>query len=334
MEIMVSNLRVLHVVPLAPTGGTSNFIKRQVDQLSASGIKGELVFLDGSAMLSSPKLLPKRIAMIRRELKAFKPNIVHAHWGSLLAFISALVTIGGPPLVITFRGSDINPVPSESRFRNIVRITCSQLAARLAVAVICVSDELCKQLWFKKKIIRIIPDGTDLSLFRPIDKLHARRLLKWSPDEPVVIFYEGGRPKVKRRDLAEASMNEVRKSIGNCKLKIIGTGIPYEQIPLLLNASDCFLMTSDYEGSPNIIREALACNTPIVSVDVGDVRKWLIYQDATRIVARNPVEIGKNIVDIISTGIRYSMNPAGLKFSDESSNNYIIEIYNRIIKLR
>jgi len=212
-------MRVLHVVPRAPLGGTSNFIMRQMERLEEAGVVGQSVLFGGAAMLLRPYQLPSRIATIRREISAFQPDIVHAHWGSLLAFASAVASIGGPPLVISYRGSDINPVPSEARLRSIIRITCSQIATLRASAIICVSEEVRGRLWSRHEPVKVILDGTDLSQFRPIDKLDARRQLNWPLNEPVVFFYEGGRPEVKRRDLADASLREVRR--------VLRTACPY-----------------------------------------------------------------------------------------------------------
>ena len=325
-------MRVLHVVPCLPHGGTSSFITRQIQGLAEAGVVGQSEFFGGAAMLFRPHQLPRRIATMRREISVFQPDIVHAHWGSLLAFVSAVASIGGPPLVISYRGSDINPVPSEGRLRSIIRITCSQLASLRASAIICVSEELYGRLWWRRKPVNVIPDGTDLSQFRPIDKLDARRQLKWPLNEPVVFFYEGGRPEVKRRDLVDASLKEVRRVLRQCRLEVMGIDVPRDRVPLLLNASDCLLMTSDFEGSPNIVREALACNTPIVSVDVGDVRRWLVNLDGTRIVFRDPVEIARNVVDLISTGIRPSIGCRALQFSEESSTNAVLAVYNQVLE--
>jgi len=325
------SLRVLHVVPIAPDGGTSGFTQRQIDRLAEAGVKGRMVFFGGAAMLLQPHRLLIGIAAIRREIRMFQPDIVHAHWGSLLAFATALSSLGGPPLVITYRGSDINPVPSEPWLRSLIRTSCSQLAVLRAAAVICVSDELRERLWSRRGLVRIVPDGTDVSLFKPLDKLDARRKLNWPFDERVVFFYEGGRPAVKRRDLAEASLNEARKLLGSCKLEVLDSDVPHDRFPLLLNASDCLLMTSDFEGSPNIVREALACNVPIVSVDVGDVRRWIAGLEGTRMVSRDPAEIGRALAEIMTSGIRPAAESKTAQFSDESSRNAVLETYHQII---
>lgn len=327
-------LRVLHIVPLAPDGGTSVFVRRQIDRLSEAGVEGRSVLFGGAAMFLRPHQLPRRIVAIRREIRAFQPDIVHAHWGSLLGLASAIAATGGPPLVITYRGSDINPVPSEARIRSMIRVACSQLAALRASEIICVSEELRARLWSRRRPVKVVPDGTDLSLFRPIDKLEARRRLKWPLNRTVVFFYEGGRPDVKRRDLANSSLGEIRKSLADCRLEVMGLDVPRECVPLLLCAADCLLVTSDFEGSPNIVREALACNTPIVSVDVGDVRRWLTGVDGTKIVLRDPVEIGKVVVELIRAGIRPSIGCKASQFSEESSANAVLGVYRQVLDSR
>ena len=325
-------LRVLHIVPISPTGGTSGFTQRQIDRLAEAGVEVRMVFFGGSAMLLQPQRLFFGVSAIRREIRIFQPDIVHAHWGSLLALAAALASLGGPLLVITYRGSDINPVPSEPWLIRLIRVACSQLAVLRAAAVICVSDELRERLWSRRGLVRIVPDGTDISLFKPLDKLICRRKLNWPIDERVVFFYEGGRPKVKRRDLAEASLEEARKLLGTCRLEVMGSDVPHDQVSLRLNASDCLLMTSDYEGSPNIVREALSCNLPIISVDVGDVRRWMADVDGTRIVVRDPVKISQALVEIIRSGIKPNANLKTAQFSEESSRKAILEIYQQVLQ--
>lgn len=325
-------LRVLHVAPVAPGGGTSVFIRRQIDRLAEAGVEGRTVFFSGYAMWSRPAGIFGGVASIRRERRAFRPDIVHAHWGSLLAFASALATIGGPPLVITFRGSDLNPVPSEAWAMRAARVAFSQCAALRAAAAICVSDELRGRLWFRRAPVGIVPDGTDLSLFRRLDKLECRRELGWPPDERVVFFHEGGRASVKRRDLADAGLREAGRILGRCRLEVMGTDVPHDQVPLRLNASDCLLVTSDYEGSPNIVREALACGVPIVSVEVGDVRRWLADLEGTRIVERDPAEIGRALAELIAAGVRPDAGSITSLFDEESSRDAVLEIYRRAME--
>lgn len=321
------SLRVLHVVPVAPGGGTSSFIQQEVEMLVKSGVESHMVFFAGSAMLTRPYRLIGGILAIRRAIQAFRPHVVHAHWGSLLAFASAVATIGGPPLIITYHGSDINPVPSEARIRSLIRLTCTHLATLGADAIICVSEELKGRLLSGQERARVILAGTNLAHFAPSDRVEARRLLSWPTEAPVVLFNAGMSPQVKRLDLAEASIAHARRRIGGLRFEVMRGDVPYDEVPRRLNAADCLLVTSDFEGSPNIVREALACGTPVVSVPVGDVRKWLTGLEGTRIVERDPSLLGQAVADIIESGIRPSPSALTEKFSDKTACRAVLVVY-------
>lgn len=329
--MLEKRLRIVHVVPMAPGGGTSGFIQRQIDRLTQAGIEGRIVYFAGSAMLYKPFRMYSALARIKDEIKLFCPDIVHAHWGSLLALISAIASIKGPPLIISYRGSDINPVPSDKFVKYVIRQFCSQVAAQRAAGIICMSEELKSRLWIHSDRVKIILDGTDITLFNPRDRIYARRLLDWPEHDKIVLFYAGRNPQVKRLDLAIASITYAQQIIGPIRLEILHGDVPYDQVPLRMNAADCLLMTSDYEGSPNVVREALACNTPVVSVPVGDVRRWLTGLKGTRIADRKPSKLGQALADIITDGIRPNGQVFAGEFSEERSCNLIIDEYNRVL---
>lgn len=324
------SLRVLHVVPVAPGGGTSGFTQRQIDRLAEAGVEGRVAFFAGAAMVTRLHRLPGAVAAIRQEMKTFQPDVVHAHWGSLLALASALASIGGPPLVISYRGSDINPVPSEARARSVIRVACSQAAALRAAAIICMSDELRGRLWWRRDRARVILDGTDLARFSPRPRDEARVIIGWPLDERVVLFNAGRSPEVKRLDLAEAAVTVARQRLGPLRFEVMRGDVPYDEVPLRLNAADCVLMTSDFEGSPNIVREALACGTPVVSVPVGDVHRWLNGVEGTRIVERVPVAIGEAVAEVIGAGTRPDVGARARAFSEEASRDAVLDVYRRI----
>ena len=80
--------------------------------------------------------------------------------------------------------------------------------------------------------------------------------------------------------------------------------VPPHEVPLYLSAADCVAFASFREGAPNMVKEALACNVPVVSVDVGDVAERLAGVYPSRIVERDPVEFGNALADIVAAGLR------------------------------
>jgi hypothetical protein len=173
----------------------------------------------------------------------------------------------------------------------------------------------------------VIVDGVDLTRFSPRDRGEARALLGWNLEERTVLFNAGMSPQVKRLDLAEASVADARRRIGPLRFEVMRGNVPHDQVPLLMNASDCVLMTSDFEGSPNMVREALACQTPVVSVAVGDVPGWLEGIPAARIVDRDPVKLGAAIAAVVTAGIRLDLGDRLNAFSDITSRDAVLDVY-------
>ena len=120
----------------------------------------------------------------------------------------------------------------------------------------------------------VLPNGVDTDLFRPIERGAARREVGWDVDGRVVLF--AGDPKLarKRYFLAEAAVERARSRLPDLQLRVAHRIAP-DRIPLLMNAADCLLLTSSVEGSPNVVKEALMCNLPVVASPSGDVVELL-----------------------------------------------------------
>ena len=146
----------------------------------------------------------------------------------------------------------------------------------------------------KLKIYRnspnVIPCGFNNNLFFPVPKDKARDILKWKKNEHYIVFSSSFDNKIKNVQLAKSAIS----NINNCNF-IELKGYEKEQINLILNASDLLLVTSLSETGPIIVKEALACNCPIISTNVGDVQKLIRNVQNCYISSYNPEDIEKKI---------------------------------------
>ncbi len=322
----MEKIRVLAVIPDGGNKASMIFAHRQMNSLKATSINVDIFMLKSRTSLKS--LFSDMIAF-RQKLAAFHPHIVHAHYGTVTSFFCALGA--NKPLVITFRGSDLNPVTSENAFRKGVKQVLSQLSTLRAKHIICVSQGLKKRLWWRNDEVSIIPSGIDLSIFKPLQIKCARKRLGLSLTDRIILFNVGKSPLVKRLDLAEQALKFVKSHFPNtCLVKLYGNIDP-DDMPFYYNAADCLLLTSDHEGSPNVVKEAVSCNCPVVSLDVGDVRERLAGVWPSKIVTRDPVEIGRAIIKIFKLNRRSNGHNKTREISLDRISTKTVSIYRSML---
>jgi len=307
-ELLI-NMKILFVCS-KNSGKVASFIVEQAEAVQQEGMEVDFFTIEGKGWkgyLSNRPLLIKKI-------KEFKPNVIHAHYGlsGLLANTQRKV-----PVITTFHGSDIND-PEVFRF--------SKWAIRLSAWNIFVSEKNIQVAKVKHKY-SLIPCGVNTNLFKPIDKQVARNELGLKPDEKLVLFAGSFDNPVKNSALALQAINflpEVRL----LELK----NYSREEVALLMNAVDVCLMTSLNEGSPQFIKEAMACNCPIVSVDVGDVKEQIEDVENCFITEARPEKIAEKIDTIFTnrskrTNGREKLMKSGLEQSVVA--NQLIKIYRK-----
>ncbi|MDR1652466.1 MAG: glycosyltransferase family 4 protein [Prevotellaceae bacterium] len=236
------------------SGKIAPFIAEQADFLKRAGCRVDFFTVEGKGIkgyLQNRKKLVGKIA-------DFQPDIVHAHYGlsGLLANMQRRI-----PVVTTYHGSDIN---------NAKILRFSKIAIFLSNFNIFVSEKNILTAKVKKNYA-LLPCGVDTEIFFPLkNKNEIRRKLNLEAEKQYVLFSSSFDNAVKNYDLAQKSVGKL-KNTTLLELK----GRTRTEVALLLNAVDCALLTSFTEGSPQFIKEAMACNCPIVSVDAGDVRSNL-----------------------------------------------------------
>ena len=179
------------------------------------------------------------------------------------------------PLVVTFRGSDLQGiVGTDGGITTSGRVLqwLSRLVARRADAVVVVSAHM--KAYLPPHIeAAVIPSGLDLNLLRPYPRDEARRQLGLPLDRRLVLFAANPSVPRKRFPLARAAIELLEQRMP--VQLVVAWGVAHKEMPLYMSACDALILTSVHEGSPNVVKEALACNLPVVSVETGDVPERL-----------------------------------------------------------
>jgi len=319
------SLRVLAVIPGTSTGVQMVFARRQAASLRRLGVDVAEFYLDAR---SDCNRTPGLLLSLARRIRKWRPDLVHAHYGSGTA---ALTVLASPvPVVVTFRGSDLH-FRNLPRFKRAMVPALSRFAARRAAGVVCVSRELAAMIPRSRAKVTILATGVDAEAFYPTERQQARQQLGWDACEKVVVFNAGLSQAVKRPDLAKAAFAQVERSIEKVRLHVLDGTTPPERVPLVFNAADCLLLCSDTEGSPTVVQEALACNLPVVSVDVGDVREILSGVTPSILVERDPASLARGIVRLLTTPARSDGSRKAQQYSTETIAGRLLDFFRDVL---
>lgn len=300
------------------------FVERQAESLRSAGV--EVLFFD-LGRSHSPLTLGRRLLELRREIRRTAPDLIHAQYGTVVSFVAALTF---HPMVVTFGGSDLIVGASVSPARIYLGIFLSNLAALFARRVICVSEELRRALWWRRRGVVVIPRGVNLQHFQPGSREEARAELGWEQARRIVLIDGGRDPQNKGLDIARQAIEIVREELPDTDLEIIH-GVQPDQVPVLLRAADALICASRQEGSPNIVKESLACALPVVGVEVGDVPERLAGAEPGAVVDRTPEAIARALVPILRQ-LRRSNGPDIVRqLSLEAIASRILRIYEEVV---
>jgi teichuronic acid biosynthesis glycosyltransferase TuaC len=326
-----SAARVLFVIPGGPEGSSMIFARRQAESLQRQGVEVDLFHLRSRTSLLE---LAREWRRFRRRVRRVNPQVIHAHFGTMTAWFAACaVTLSRHrrPLVITYRGSDLNPTPEGADWRARLRASAgralSQLAALQASRIVCVSRELRGRLWWRREIAVVMSSGVDTEVFCPEPRERARARLGWSEKERFVLFNAGYNPCLKRLDLARQTVALVQDFLEHVHLEVLDGETSPDRVPELLNAADCLLLTSDREGSSTILQEALACNLPVVSVNAGDSADRLAGVRHCAIVERDPAVIAAELARVLRVPVRSNGREKVREFSAQRIAGQLHRIY-------
>jgi teichuronic acid biosynthesis glycosyltransferase TuaC len=284
------------------------FVRSQAESLRGCDCEVFLAIVDDR---TSVRGILRNIRRICAEARRAQPKLIHAQYGSVIAGMGRLVR-GSAPLIVSFCGDDLLGTPAPGVIWRI-REACSRAiglwAARGASTIIVKSKSLFETLPsdLQRKAV-VVPNGVDADAFRPMDQNKCRAALGWSKKAKIILFdgsWNGLKEDNRRKNpmLARETVELLASSIPDISLHAI-SNVPHRQIPLMMNAADCLLVTSLQEGSPNIVKEAMACNLPIVSVPCGDVAERLGGTSPGGIRPYNAASLAACVKEVILAGRR------------------------------
>lgn len=279
-------LTVSNMYPHEAQPAYGTFVASQVESLRALGVETDVLFIDGR---TSRRNYARGVRHLRHMIARGNYDLIHAHYG----LTGCVARLQRPlPLVVSFCGDDLLGTPGRRHRRTLgsMAIVCAGHALeRMADAIIVKSEEMRGHLWLASSRRRawVLPNGVNLQAFQPMERQRARQLLGLSNARRYVLFPHTPHEVRKRVDLAQEAVRVLRARMADVELLIVADQPP-ERMPAYYSAGDAMLLTSDWEGSPNVVKEALACDLPVVSVPCGDVAERIAGLPSCHLCPRDP----------------------------------------------
>ena len=304
------------------------FVVRQVEVMRQLGIKIDVLNFRGQG---SPLKYFKALVKMRHLLGMHKYDLIHAHFGQA-GFLAVLQK--RLPVVVTFHGSDLYGIDETGfigKFRSSLLRLVSTVAAKKATEVITVSKRLADLL--PSRPHHTIPIGINLDMFRPMSSGKAREYLGWPKSERSILFIGDPSNRIKRYDLAQEAVALARKKIPTIRLRCCYNK-KIDQIPYYMNASDVLVVTSSHEAGPLVVREAIACNLPVVSVDVGDVRQRIGNIEGCVVCEDDRAgTISEALVQVLERNVEMNASETVLELDEGRISEKILAVYALALKL-
>lgn len=276
-------MRVLTVTNMWPTPELpffGIFVERQVEGLRAAGVDVDVLFVNGRADKAN---YARGFGELRAQLRRKRYDLVQANY----VFSGVIARAQRKaPVVLTHHGIEV--------IEGWTKPLCWSLS-RTVDAVVVKTEQMRRVLGLPDAAV--IQSALAVETFRPQPRDEARRALGLPAGEPLILFVGEDRPE-KRLDVARAAAELLA---GEAAFQHVARETP-ERVALFMNAADVLLLPSDNEGSPNVVKEAMACNLPIVATDVGDVREMTGGVEGCHLAERTPEDFAAKIRLVLARG--------------------------------
>jgi glycosyltransferase involved in cell wall biosynthesis len=330
MQGGVDTMRVLHVTnaypyPDVPEYGI--FIKEQVDALRQAGVSCDLIFINGRAGGKLAYLAA--VAEIRR--KARQADVIHCH--HLYSGLATALALTGKPVVLSFLNDWLHEM-DEVGCMTLRRAVCN-FGVRWATRTVFKSP-IPNQFVDNPRIVHL-PNGVDARRFDIGDKGASRCALGLDPQRRYALFVSSKDRdrRQKRYDRFRATLDILASTAPELDLEeLVLVNQPRERVLDFFSAADLHLMTSDFEGSPNSVKEALSCGLAVVSTPVGNVKDLLSGVPGCHVAQDfEPPALARLVRRSLIEGVpREAVRTAFLKkaFSQEDATRQLVSLYHEI----
>jgi len=309
-------MKVLFVCSGNSHYGIVPFVKSQGESLKTKGVELEYFAVIGKGFIG----YLKNIRHLKNKIRSKEIEIIHSHYG--LTGLLCFLTFTKIPIILSIMGGDaygsFNSKGKRTKF-SYLEILLTQIALIFSKQIIVKSKSILRYIPHKNKS-HIIPNGVDFDLFKPNS---------CSLQSNYILFLGDSQDPRKNYDLAKKAFKLINKK----EIKLINPyPIEHLQVPQYLNKSSVLILTSYQEGSPNIIKEAMACNIPIVSTDVGDVKGIISKTAGCYISSFKPKDFAQKIEKALNYGKRTSGRQDVLHLELNMVAEKIIDIYKKTLR--
>lgn len=300
---MMKILVVTNMYPTSEFPFYGIFVQEHVESLRKLRLHVDVFFTNPKRTRAAYLM---QLPALARQIHTEKYDIIHAHHSYCmyqLALARSLLRYRPPVIFTIHEGEALLPggMPDpQADFlkRFIYSKRLKRWALELADFVVSVERSLPGTVGYQRPY-EVIPPGVDIELFHPKDRIECRKKLNLRQYDQIILF--PANPKRgfnKGFDLFQQSLAYLKQPART----IIGGSIPHDQMPLYMNAADVIVQTSRFEASPTVVKEAMACNRPMVSTDVGDVREIFGDTPGYFLCTHDPQDVAEKIEQALQFG--------------------------------